>query len=271
LSRGVFKSMLFGVMLMAIFSSSCRKKKKKLESENSLATSTTVTSTGSGTGKWIPLPLSSQPFYTTKAKIKFEDSTMSIQVNASFRSIKGQAIWGSVTYALGIEVARLLIRQDSAFIWDKFNGRLIKADYPSFANSYGAPASLDVLQDLVLTGKVSWLSEMEEQKNSIGDTLKLAAISNGIDHRTWLIGKKVFSQWVNLLPVGPLLQVTNTDFRDINGLPFAYKKTIDFFKQGKLSKPAIKLVFEHSKYDFPTEKPDMPFDYPPDIKIEQFE
>ncbi len=249
---------------MAIFSSACRKK-KNLKAENNLS-SASATSTGNGTGEWVKLSVFAPNYFITRTKIKFEDSTMSVQVGASFRGEKGVMIWGSVTYALGIEVARLLIRTDSAFVWDKFNGQLIVADYKSFAENYGAPASLDVLQEMLIKGKVSWLGEMEKLKNSQGDTTKLAANSAGAIHRSWLLGERLYSQTVNMMPSGPLIQITNADFKPHEGLDLPHKKTIDYYQKGRFYKPTIKLVVEHSKFEFPIEKPDMPFDFPKGIK-----
>lgn|GEM_PF-1186098 len=256
-------------LLVALISVSC-KKKKKLKAENNLAASQ-PTSTGEGTGVWLKLPAMQQTYFTTRTKINFQDSSMSVQVGASFRGERGKFLWGSVTYALGIEVARLLIRPDSAFVWDKFNGRLLVADYRSFAESYGAPASLQVLQDMLVMGKVSWLEEMEKTRSSTNDTTKLAAVTSGALHRSWLVGERVYSQTVQLQPEGSLLQITNEDFKTQANLNLPHTKTIDYYKARNLQKPDIKLVVEHSKFEFPTEKPDMPFDVPSGIKRVEIE
>lgn len=263
--NNLLKGYLWFFALAAILVAGGCRKKKKLKAENNLQSQAAKT-TGSGTGKWVKLPSFSPEFFTTKSKIKFEDSAMSVQVGASFRSHKGEKLWGSISYALGIEVARLLIRKDSAFVWDKFNGQLLVADYPGFANSFGVPPSIEVLQEMLLLGKVSWLAEMEQMLASKGDTLQLAANSQGAEHRTWLLQNQIYSQWVKKLPGGPILQVVNQEHKIVDNQMIPHKKVIDYYTSGQATKPSVKLVIDHSKFEFPSSILEMPFDVPAGIK-----
>src|SRR6188768_3901954 len=72
-------------------------------------------------------------FFSAKAEVSYTDKsgeTNSFDIN--LRISRDSVIWISITPLLGIEVARVLIRQDSIFVLDRLHKEVMKRDYQYF-------------------------------------------------------------------------------------------------------------------------------------------
>lgn len=88
-----------------------------------------------------------------KAKISFNDGYQSMSANASIKMRKDSILWISVK-KLGFEVARMQVTRDSVYILDRLNNQYTVKDLSYLESSYNIPASLQMLQALVLGNPV---------------------------------------------------------------------------------------------------------------------
>lgn len=84
-----------------------------------------------------------------KAKVEVYEGTNKTEFTASIRMRKDSAIWLSVSPALGLEVARVLITRDSIRVIDRLNGEYYSKDYRYFTTYTSMPVTYDLLQDLI--------------------------------------------------------------------------------------------------------------------------
>jgi hypothetical protein len=89
----------------------------------------------------------------TKAKLDFSDERQSVKVNATIRMQKDKLIWIAVK-KMGIEVGRVLIRSDSAFVIDRLNGEFYAEPLTWVERTYNIPADLKTIQELLLGNPV---------------------------------------------------------------------------------------------------------------------
>lgn len=88
-------------------------------------------------------------WFAAKARVTFEDESISVTGSATIRMKKDSILWVSVK-KLGFEVARALITKDSVFVIDRINNEYGAFDIDYLASSYKLPASFPVLQNVIL-------------------------------------------------------------------------------------------------------------------------
>jgi hypothetical protein len=88
--------------------------------------------------------------YSARGSVGFEGNGNSLSANLSFRMYKDSLIWASVNMLGGIEVARILITQDSIFIMDKMNRNVKIAPLDKMQEIAGARLYVSEVQNLIL-------------------------------------------------------------------------------------------------------------------------
>ena len=88
-------------------------------------------------------------WFTGKAKVEVYEGSNKTEFTASIRMRKDSAIWLSVSPALGLEVARVLITRDSIRVIDRLNGEYYSKDYRYFTTYTSMQVTYDLLQDLI--------------------------------------------------------------------------------------------------------------------------
>ncbi len=87
---------------------------------------------------------------SAKAKVIAEQGGGTTEFTASIRMRKDSAIWFSISPALGIEVARILITMDSVRIIDRFNNKYISKGFDFFTSFTAIPISFSEMQSMLL-------------------------------------------------------------------------------------------------------------------------
>ena len=72
-------------------------------------------------------------YFTGKSKIEYIDENQNLQANANIRIKKDSIIWISVTPALGIEMIRAIILDDSIHVIDRLNKTYYVYDFDSLS------------------------------------------------------------------------------------------------------------------------------------------
>lgn len=88
-------------------------------------------------------------WFTAKAKVTFISGADQAEFTANIRMRRDSAIWVSVSPLLGIEVARVLLTNDSIRIIDRINNEYYSRDYRYFNQYTSLPVNYDVMQRLI--------------------------------------------------------------------------------------------------------------------------
>ena len=86
---------------------------------------------------------------TAKAKIEVEEDGSKTEFTANFRIRNDSAIWVSVSPALGIEVARMLMTPDSIRVIDRMDKKHYVRGYDFFRSFTSLPVNYEAMQNLI--------------------------------------------------------------------------------------------------------------------------
>lgn len=89
-------------------------------------------------------------YLSAKAKFKFDHAGKKVSASANFRIKKDSLIWLSITPALGIEFARVLINQDNIFILDRMSKRYYEYSFKELSSKYGFEFDYKIVQSVLL-------------------------------------------------------------------------------------------------------------------------
>ncbi|MDR0983230.1 MAG: DUF4292 domain-containing protein [Culturomica sp.] len=86
--------------------------------------------------------------YAKKMEVSFSDDNKKITLNGSLKIQRDSFIWISISAPLGIEVARVLITQDSIKFTDNLNKRYLRADYYDIYKRYGLNINYKCIENI---------------------------------------------------------------------------------------------------------------------------
>lgn len=103
--------------------------------------------------------------FKSNATVFFNGTTLGGSVDVRMK--KDEVIWMSVK-KFGFEVARALIRPDSAFAIDRFNGKYMAESFEYFKKKYDVPIEFDVMQDIlagnsIIKGQKPFFSNLKDE------------------------------------------------------------------------------------------------------------
>lgn len=103
---------------------------------------------------------------TAKASVIIVNEGNETSLNINFRSKKDSIIWISISPALGIEVARLMITEDSVKVLDKINNKYEVASFESINKMLQMKVNFEIVQAL-LYGNFFAYKKNENRFNSV--------------------------------------------------------------------------------------------------------
>lgn len=197
-------------------------------------------------------------FKTLTAKVdvdsRFDKDDASFTCN--LRVVCDSAIWISISPALGIEVARILITTDSVKFINRISNKYFKGDFKFVNNMLQLDADFSMVQSILL-GKTylyytekNYLTSVDDQHYLIS-TLPKRKLKKAVaeEENPWLL---VHANWIDPLnfmvnklfikdfKANRKLEVNYSNFITVDGQPVAKDVEIDI----KAEKPAhIKLVY----------------------------
>jgi hypothetical protein len=146
---------------------------------------------------------------TAKISAEVNDDGKRTSFKTAVRAKKDSVIWASISPALGIEVARMVITKDSVHFMNRLNSTYFEGDFNFINNYFGVDVDFDMLQS-ILTGNAFAHFEEDEFKSFVdkdqymlstvrkrklrkkiqkSDTLDLVAQSIWLEPRTFKISK----------------------------------------------------------------------------------
>ena len=88
-------------------------------------------------------------WFSARAKMSLSSEDNNIEFTANIRAKKDSAIWVSISPALGIEVARVLITADSVRVIDRLNKKYMSYGYGVFGRFTTMPVDLTALENML--------------------------------------------------------------------------------------------------------------------------
>ena len=89
-------------------------------------------------------------FMTAKAKFRYDDGKKGFSATANFRIKKDSLIWLSISPALGIELARVLINTENVFVIDKLNKHYYEYSFDDLSKQYDMDFNFQMIQSVIL-------------------------------------------------------------------------------------------------------------------------
>ncbi len=89
-------------------------------------------------------------YYSARADVAVQSANGKRSFRANVRMVRDSAVWLSITPALGIEVARVLLTNDSLKLLDKLHDRYWVGDTAQARLRFGVQPSLALVQDALL-------------------------------------------------------------------------------------------------------------------------
>lgn len=96
---------------------------------------------------------------TAKYKLDLIIEKKKTSFNGQMRMRKDSAIWISLSPALGIEMARLLISEDSIKFINRINKTYFIGDYPTINNLLGTNIDFDIIQSLLIGNDLTFYED----------------------------------------------------------------------------------------------------------------
>lgn len=101
-------------------------------------------------------------YLNTKTRIQFKDTDRNVSTSANIRIKKDSIIWMSLTPFLGIEVARVMITQDSMVLMNRLSREYIVYDFEGLSEKFQFDISYDLIQSLILGNMPLAYQELNE-------------------------------------------------------------------------------------------------------------
>jgi outer membrane biogenesis lipoprotein LolB len=117
-------------------------------------------------------------FYQSRAKVNYQDDKQKIELDINLVMEKDQYIWMSVTAVLGIEVARIIITQDSVKILDRLHRKYIATDFDYIQRMSNVPLKLNNIQNLIVGNTVFDNSVQKSVVDTILGAISVSTIIN---------------------------------------------------------------------------------------------
>jgi len=151
------------ILIMALLFSACKAKKE-------VATTTDNTVDRNSTAflvEQINKHKIDAEWFSAKARIVPSGFGIGMSLSANIRVHKDEAIWMNVS-KIGLEAGRALIRPDSVFIIDRFNGMYYARPISYVESEFNLPADFTLLQEMIL-GNAVLLDEKNIKSKKLTD------------------------------------------------------------------------------------------------------
>lgn len=196
-------------------------------------------------------------YFSSKAKVKYNDGNTSLGFTVQLRMKKDSVIWLSASPALGIEAIRALITPDSVRIINRIVNRYDAYSIDYLRTAFNIDLSMSSFQEMLLGNlvvkpqkgdKITDSSDapcviLVQEKNGI-------RLANFIDRQT----HKVTRLEITDIPTNNELGVDYTKFGMLSSYLFPYENLIQAAVKDKGSERIIKINITHNKAEI-SQKP----------------
>lgn len=199
-------------------------------------------------------------YFQAKAKIDYDDGTNQFSSPMTIRIRKDSVIWISVNPALGIEVVRALITQDSIFVINKINSENYSRSISEVKDKFGVAVSFHMLQS-ILVGNLLNPIEPSDSTFTEGDfcILREKKENMEIQHYVSNSSQKIENIVVTDLNTANNVTIKYADFNPLDTTIFAFSSQIlaNYRVKAGLMKSNVNISYQ--KVDIKDRKVSFPF------------
>lgn len=202
-------------------------------------------------------------YLNCKSKIEYTDGLENVQSQANIRIRKDSVIWVSVNPALGIEVVRCLINQDSVFIINKLQKQYYSFSFKELSELlnfevnyalvqsilFGNPPYMEIDQDSAISDSTYTILQQKRKNIFIENFLR--------NHNQKL--EKITMKDENTYNT---LDINYENFLPIENILFAFSNRISLNYRNKKGLQNIYIGIQHNKIEATNKDLRFPFNIP---------
>ncbi|MCO6492575.1 MAG: DUF4292 domain-containing protein [Phaeodactylibacter sp.] len=190
-------------------------------------------------------------WFSARTSIDYDDGSQSFSASATIRMRRDSLLWISIK-KLGFELARVQVTRDSVYVLDRINNEYAIEGLGYLSQSYGLPADLTHLQDVILGNPVFFESK-GLQVEPLGPSYHLMGRGLAIESDYWIdpngfvLRKMAFNDKKNS-------QQVNMLFEEYGETPdnqkFSYLRKLEMNSQNS-GKAAVSMKFSKLDTEIP--------------------
>lgn len=201
-------------------------------------------------------------YLNCKSKIEYTDGLQNFTSNANIRISKDSVIWVSVNPALGLEVVKCLINQDSVFIINRLEKKYYIFSFSELSSLLNFEVNYALIQS-VLFGNPPFTEA--EQDSCVADSIYLMLsqtrkniqIENFVRQTTNKLEKIAMRDYIT----ANTLEINYENFMPVDKILFAFVNKISLNYRNKRGFQNIYIGIEHHKLE-PLPELKFPFNIP---------
>lgn len=199
-------------------------------------------------------------YFSAKLKVDF-DGDKTISGLANLRICKDSVIWMSLSPGLGIEVARVMITQDSIAVIDKFNKKYIHMSFESLSEKFDFNIDYHLVESVLLGNLIKPYKKERYKKSEGGLTYEQIQGNFLFQNQIGVQTKKLEKLMVQDTLTKSSIFVSYSNFQQIEDqvLPFLIIATL---KKGQPNSPSTRVEIVYSKAEIETKPLKFPFNVP---------
>lgn len=199
-------------------------------------------------------------YFQSKAKIDYNDGTNQFSSPMTIRIRKDSVIWISVNPALGIEVVRALITQDSVFVIDKIHNHYYARGLDYIKANFGVELSFQMIQSALLGNLIKPI-ETADSLSFAGDFATLVQGKQGLEifNHISKSNRKIENVVMTDTPTKNNLTIKYSDFALVDTVNFAFTSELVASYRSKEGIMKSNIAIEHQRVDLKDKQMRFPF------------
>lgn len=200
-------------------------------------------------------------YLSARTKIKYDDGIKDISGTANVRMAFDSIIWVSITPGLGVEVARLLITEDSVYFMDRINKKYMVLGYEQMSKVYQFDVDYGMIQSLILGNLIYPYSKQGLKKQSTGYSYQQKTKDILISNFIGLSSKKLERFDARDLRNDNSISVNYGNFKPVGEefIPYDIQASFEY-KTGTVPRTSIEIGY--TKAEIEEESLNFPFSIP---------
>ena len=202
-------------------------------------------------------------YLNSRAKVRYDDGSKRINLNANIRIKKDSIIWVSLSPVFGIEVARGIITPDSLVLVNRIDQEYEVHNYQSLSKKFNFNIDFELIQSMLLGNMPQGIANRDKLKKEndqflIKQLIGSYSIENYISPETMKL-QKVFIEEV---PTHNTLHFEYDNFNIVEKSVVPFSSNILLSYNSETSKSYTKIDIDHSRINLQKENLSFPFDIP---------
>lgn len=204
-------------------------------------------------------------YFSSKAKVSYDDGTNKLNFTANIRMKKDSVIWISATGPMSVEAVRAMITKDSVFVMNRLDNTYTAYSTDFFLDKFNVDLSLNNLQNIILGNLLIPKrrgDKLLKDKNKVWLILEQEQSPMVVQNFVATETMKVNRISVEEKRSGATISVDYADFKPLDTLLFARKNNIKAEIPAGDSKKEISIGINYNKLEIGKKPVSFPFNVP---------